>query len=174
MNIGIFGVTGNPPHLGHWKVMQIASQQTDEVWTSPVFKHAFGKKFLDYDIRKQMLEAMMKDLPIKNVILKDLDKEYFEKFNETIYSYNLLTYLKNTYPEHNFKLIIGKDNFEPEVWSKFYRNQDILNDFGVIVIDEQGEHSTDIRNMLQNNENIVKLVSEGVLNIIKMNGLYKE
>lgn len=174
MDIGIFGVTGNPPHLGHWNVIENASKQVDEVWISPVFNHAFGKKFLDYNIRVNMIEAMLMDKPIKNAYLKHLDKEYYEKYHDIVYSYNLLKYLKEKYPENNFKLIIGNDNFNSEVWSKFYKHQEILDEFGVVVIEEQGLHSTDIRNKLQKNEVIVKSVTESVLKIIMSNNLYKE
>jgi nicotinate-nucleotide adenylyltransferase len=89
MNIGIFGITGNPPHLGHFKVLAKAAKQLDEVWVSPVFNHAFGKKFLDYDVRTSMIEGMLNDLPVSNVFLKHLDKEYFEKFSQTVYNYNI-------------------------------------------------------------------------------------
>ena len=54
------------------------------------------------------------------------------------------------------------------------KHQEILDEFGVVVIDDQGEHSTDIRNMLKNNQNIVKLVSPTVLKIIQEKNLYKE
>lgn len=173
MNIGIFGITGNPPHMGHWRALKIASEQLDQVWVSPVYNHAFGKKFLDYDIRKEMIEAMFLDYPLDNVFVKDLDKAYFEKYQETVYSYKLLSFLKELYPEHNFKLIVGEDNFQPEVWQKFYKHQEILDEFGVVVIHDQGSHSTDIRNMLQKNEDVVQLVSEHVLKIIQAHKLYQ-
>lgn len=174
MKIGIFGITGNPPHMGHWQALKLASEQLDEVWVSPVYNHAFGKKFIDYSIRKEMIDALLQDLPLSKVFTKDLDKEYFDKFQETVYSYKLLCFLRELYPEHEFKLIVGEDNFKPEVWSKFYKHQEILDDFGVVVIYDQGAHSTDIRKMLQNNEDVVELVSKTVLKIIIENNLYKE
>ena len=85
-----------------------------------------------------------------------------------------MKYLKEKYPENNFKLIIGNDSFNSEVWSKFYKHQELLDEFGVVVIEEQGLHSTDIRNKLQKNEVIVKSVTESVLKIIMSNNLYKE
>lgn len=173
MNIGIFGITGNPPHMGHWRALKNSSEQLDQVWVSPVYNHAFGKKFLDYDIRKEMIEAMFLDYPLENVFVKDLDKAYFEKYQETVYSYKLLSFLKELYPEHNFKLIVGEDNFKPEIWQKFYKHQEILDEFGVVVIHDQGFHSTDIRNMLQKNEDVVQLVSEHVLKIIQAHKLYQ-
>lgn len=173
MNIGIFGITGNPPHLGHLKALQLASKELNEVWVSPVYNHAFGKKFLDYNIRRTMIQAMLVDFPLHNVFVHDLDKDYFEKYQDTVYSYKLLKFLQEQYPQHNFKLIIGEDNFKPEVWQKFYKHQEILNEFGVVVVKDQGSHSTDIRNMLQNNEDVVQLVSPSVLKIIQTNKLYQ-
>lgn len=173
MNIGIFGITGNPPHMGHWKALEIASQQLDFVWVTPVYNHAFGKKFLDYDIRKEMINAMLADYPLENVEVKDLDKLYFETYQETVYSYKLLCFLQDMYPQHEFKLIVGQDNFKSEVWEKFYKHQQILDEFGVVVIEDMGSHSTDIRNMLQNNEDVVELVSKSVLKIIQDNKLYQ-
>lgn len=173
MKIGIFGITGNPPHMGHWKALEIASQQLDFVWVTPVYNHAFGKKFLDYDIRKEMINAMLADYPLENVEVKDLDKLYFETYQETVYSYKLLCFLQDMYPQHEFKLIVGQDNFKSEVWGKFYKHQQILDEFGVVVIEDMGSHSTDIRNMLQNNEDVVELVSKSVLKIIQDNKLYQ-
>ena len=173
MKIGIFGITGNPPHMGHWKALEIASQQLDFVWVTPVYNHAFGKKFLDYDIRKEMINAMLADYPLENVEVKDLDKLYFETYQETVYSYKLLCFLQDMYPQHEFKLIVGQDNFKSEVWEKFYKHQQILDEFGVVVIEDMGSHSTDIRNMLQNNEDVVELVSKSVLKIIQDNKLYQ-
>lgn len=173
MNIGIFGITGNPPHLGHLKVLQSAAQELDEVWVSPVYNHAFGKKFLDYDIRKSMIEAMIADFPLHNVFVYDLDRAYFEKYQDTVYSYKLLKFLKEQYPQHDFKLIVGEDNFVPEVWQRFYKHQEILDEFGVVVVKDQGFHSTDIRNLLQKNEDVVQLVSPSVLKIIQTNKLYQ-
>lgn len=173
MKIGIFGITGNPPHMGHWKALEIASQQLDFVWVTPVYNHAFGKKFLDYDIRKEMINAMLADYPLENVEVKDLDKLYFETYQETVYSYKLLCFLQDMYPQHEFKLIVGQDNFKSEVWEKFYKHQQILDEFGVVVIEDMGSHSTNIRNMLQNNEDVVELVSKSVLKIIQDNKLYQ-
>lgn len=173
MNIGIFGITGNPPHLSHWNACNIAVEYFDEVWLSPVYTHPFGKKFLPYDIRRKMILAMFKDFPIKNLKVMDFDKEYFEKHQETVYSYKLLCFLKEKYPENNFKLIIGEDNFKEETWVKFYKSKEIVDQFGVFIVKEQGFHSTEIRKMLQNNEDVVELVSSKVLQIIKKNNLYR-
>jgi nicotinate-nucleotide adenylyltransferase len=173
MKIGIFGVTANPIHLGHWKAIQSSLKEADEVWVSPVFTHPFGKKFIDYDIRKLMIQEFFKEFPLKGVVLKELDKDYYQKFNDTVYSFNLLSFLKTKYPEHNFKLIIGEDNIKPEVWNKFYMHNEIINDFGVIIAKDDGCHSTQIREMLHNKKNVSALVGKNVQQIITDKNLYQ-
>lgn len=174
MEIGIFGITANPVHLGHWEALRAASEQVDQLWVSPVYTHPFGKKFVEYPYRKAMLDLTLKDCPLDKVKIKEFDKEYFEKFNETVYSYKLLTYLKNKYPEHNFKLVIGEDNYKPETWTRFYKYQEIEKEFGLVILPDKGAHSTQIRQLLQNDQNIDNLVSKSVKEFIYQHNLYKE
>lgn len=174
MKIGIFGVTANPFHLGHWEALRAASESVDQLWVSPVFTHPFGKKFVDYNYRKAMIELTLVDFPLEKVKVKDIDKEYHDKFNETVYSYKLLTYLKSLYPEHDFKLVIGEDNYKPEVWTRFYKYEEIEKEFGLVILPDKGAHSTQIRELLQKNENIDNLVSKSVKDFIYKHNLYKE
>lgn len=173
MNIGIFGITANPPHFGHIKAIEFALNFVDEVWVTPVFNHPFGKSFIQYEQRLDMLSILIKESNIKNVYIKELDKDYYSNYNEVVYSYNLLKYLKSNY-SHEFKLIIGEDNYKPEVWSKFYNYEKLEEEFGVIVIKEQGFHSTDVRNMIKENMRINEKVGNNVEKYIEMNNLYKE
>lgn len=187
MNVGIFGITANPPHLGHWKAINEAlsneNHKLDEIWVSPVFNHPFNKKFIDYTTRLKMLSILLLEFPIKNVKIKELDKEYFNSFNEIVYSYNLLKYLKNKY-DYNFSLIIGEDNYKPEVWKKFYKYKELEKEFNIITVKDNGFHSTQIRNLIyENNINplndylnnsLKELVGNEVTNLILNEKLYKE
>jgi nicotinate-nucleotide adenylyltransferase len=174
MEIGIFGVTANPVHLGHWQAIECATKIVDEVWVSPVFKHPFGKSFIAYDLRKEMLRLIFEEFPLPKVRLLELDKEYCETMNEMVYSYKLLTYLKDKYPEHNFKLVVGEDNYKPEVWNKFYEHDKIDAEFGVVVVPDRGSHSTHIRELLKNGLSAANLVGKAVENLIITHKLYKE
>lgn len=174
MIIGIFGVTANPVHLGHHLAMKTAAEQLDEVWASPVYKHPFGKSFVDYELRKEMLELMLEEFPLNKVKVMELDKEYFELHNEMVYSYKLLTYLKSTYPEHDFKLVIGEDNYKPEVWQKFYKYEEIDKEFGVVVVPDKGVHSTQIREMLMQGKSVEHLIGKKVESLILKHKLYSE
>jgi nicotinate-nucleotide adenylyltransferase len=157
--VGIFGITANPPHMGHIQAIADALNSCDEVWVSPVFAHAFAKKFIDYNSRLNMLEMIFKEmipeLFNKRVFIKELDREIYEKTHQTpIYSYDVLIFAKNLFNNNSFKLIIGEDNYKPEIWSKFYKYQEIENKFGVIICQEKKViHSTQIRDVLKEIKN---------------------
>jgi cytidyltransferase-like protein len=171
MKIGILGLTANPVHLGHLNVALHAKKLVDEVWICPVFTHPFGKGFIDYPYRKKMIEIMFGNVD-KSIKICEVDKEYVEKTGKMAYSYDLLCYLKEKYPEDEFKLVIGEDNYQPEVWKKFYNHEKIDNEFGVILAKDEGVHSTNIRQMLENHENIANYVGHEVANYILENHLY--
>jgi nicotinate-nucleotide adenylyltransferase len=174
MNVGIFGITANPPHIGHIKVILEAAKQLDEVWVTPVFYHPFKKKMVSYKDRVKMLSLLLIEMDIKNIYIKELDKEYFEKMNEMVYSYNLLNYLKEKYQDINFKLILGEDNKKKEVWERFFKFKELEKEFELIIIKDMGNHSTDIRGMLANNISIEPLVGKSVAKYINENKLFKE
>lgn len=171
MKIGILGLTANPVHLGHLKVALHANKLVDEVWICPVFTHPFGKGFIEYPYRKKMIEIMFGNVD-KNIKICEVDKEYVEKTGKMAYSYDLLCYLKEKHPEHEFKLVIGEDNYQPEVWKKFYNHDLIDKEFGVILAKDEGMHSTNIRKMLENHEDIADYVGHEVANYIIENHLY--
>ena len=174
MKIGIFGITANPPHLSHLRAIKKVLENVDEVWVTLVYNHAFGKSFIDYEKRLSMLKLLVEEEVNPNIKIKELDKEYFLKFNETVYSYNLLKEIKKDLPNYEFKLVIGADNYKPEVWSKFYKYKEIEKEFGVIIIEDVGCHSTDIRNMINNNKDVTELVGKEIKEYIDLNNLYKE
>lgn len=174
MKIGLFGITANPPHLSHLEAIKKVLNDADEVWVTLVYNHAFGKSFIDYEKRLEMLKLLIEGENNSNIKIKELDKEYFLRFNETVYSYNLLNYIKEKYPTYDLKLVIGEDNYKPEVWNKFYKNKEIEKEFGLIVIEDKGYHSTDIRKLIKNNEDITKFVGKKVKEYIDLNNLYKE
>lgn len=169
--VGIFGLTANPVHVGHRKVVLEALNSLDEVWVTLVFNHPWGKKPVEYFHRLKMCEIMFEDLP--NVKIMELDREYYEETNKIPYSYNILTMARDKY-NIDPVLLIGQDNFKEEVWKKFYKNQEIEKEFGVFVAKDSGVHSTDIRKLVKNKqwEIISPHVGEKVLKYIQENNLY--
>lgn len=172
MEIGIFGITANPIHLGHIRVINNTTEKLDEVWVTPVFQHPFGKKFIDYEHRLNMLHIALKANNNPKAVIKELDKQFHMEYNKVSYSYDLLSYLKSQYPEHNFSLIIGEDNFKPEVWTKFYRYKDLEKEFGIVIVKDEGVHSTQIRELLKENKDVSDLVGVDVAQYLLQHKLY--
>lgn len=181
-NIGLFGITANPPHFGHCSVIEQSLNFLDEVYVSLVYKHPFGKKFIDYEHRKAMLESILKEYfkpeITARIIITEIDKEYFLKTEKTPYSYDILTLLKNSEPNNQFKLIIGQDNYKPEVWTKFYQHDAIEKEFGLVIIDDKGTHSTHIREMISSSnpdeEKIINACGQSVFKYMNNHNLYKK
>lgn len=171
--VGIFGLTANPVHKGHKKVVEKALLQLNEVWVTPVFHHPWNKNPVDYFHRLKMCEIMFSGMD--NVKIVELDKAYYEATQKTPYSYDILSMAKEIYNVHPL-LLIGEDNFVPSVWQKFYKYKEIEEEFGVVVVEEDGVHSTEIRSLVlkQQWETISKNVGESVLKYIQENHLYME
>lgn len=170
--IGLFGVTGNPPHMGHYKVVKEALDARDEVWVTPVFIHPFGKSFIDYEKRLFMLNILFSK--IGRVKIVELDKEFYDNNNRTPYSYDLLNYMKAKNNKTNPILIIGEDNYKEEVWKKFFAYDKIEKEFGVIVIKDFGMHSTQIRELCLNKEweKVKELCGKEIAKYLKDNLIY--
>lgn len=135
MKVGIFGGSFDPIHEGHVSLAKYVLDHTDldEVWLmvsprNPLKAH--GPIATD----QQRLEmARLAVEGIEGIKVSDFE------FNLPIpsYTYKTLTELKKCYPEIDFRLIIGGDN-----WTSFdhWRNpKEILNEFGVIIYPRPGE-----------------------------------
>lgn len=135
MKVGIFGGSFDPVHIGHVNLAKYVLDHTDldEVWLmvsprNPLKDH--GPIATDRQ-RLEMARLAVKDIP-------GLQVSDFE-FHLPIpsYTYKTLTELKKSYPEHDFRLIIGGDNWASiEKW----KNPDkILSEFGIIVYPRPNE-----------------------------------
>lgn len=149
-SVGFFGVTANPPHIAHCEVIRHALKQCDEVWVSPVFMHPFGKKPINYEHRLALLELIIEDFfedlsELRRIKIIEVDKEYVSKFETIPYSYDLLSYLRETLPNNRYSLVIGEDNHKPEVWQRFHKHKEIEAEFDLIIAPDLGVHSTQIR-----------------------------
>lgn len=179
-NIGFFGITANPPHIGHCSAISQSLNFFDKIYVSLVYSHPFGKSFIEYEQRHKMLNILLKEYfsheQLKKIFVTSVEKNYVQSTGKTPYSYNILSLLKEKEPENKFKLIIGADNYKPQVWHKFFNYQGIEEDFGVHVIEDTGTHSTDIRERLKNpqlnKEFIIEQCGHGIYDYVIHHKLY--
>lgn len=135
MKVGIFGGSFDPVHNGHIRLAEYVLQHTDldEVWlmVSPLNPLKPQGYVASDKERLDMARLAVEDIPA----IKVSDFEFSLPIPS--YTYNTLIKLKEAYPDIDFRLIIGGDN-----WAHFdrWRNpQEILDEFGVIVYPRPGE-----------------------------------
>lgn len=151
MKIGIYGGSFNPIHFGHIGLVKWVAEHSDldEVWlmVSPnnPLKAVKGEGLKvkgegpNYDLRTnfaERLEAAQKALA-DTACTKPLRVSDFEDgLPRPSYTANTLRELQKAYPEHEFSLIIGADNWA--IIDKWKEYEFVLNNFRVFVYPRTG------------------------------------
>lgn len=172
MKVAVFGSAFNPPTLGHLDAINYVLQQGfDQVWLVPSFQHAFGKQMLDYDARLKLLNAFHHDIANPNVHICAIEKQIAQA-DKPVFTWDVLTHLQNSHPEHCFAFVIGPDN--QANWHKFYKAEEITQQWQLIAVPErEAIRSTLVRTAIADGSSISQLVTEGVANIIYNSNYYK-
>ena len=151
--IGIYGGSFNPVHFGHIGLVKwvLEHSDLDEIWmlVSPKSPHKTEKldrcadgswKFdldTNYDERVAAAKEAVKDAGIEKIVLPDgsLKQVVVSDFERNLplpsYTANTLRELKRKYPENEFSLIIGEDNWD--VFNKWREWEYILKNYRVFV-----------------------------------------
>ena len=184
--VGIFGGSFNPIHTGHIALAKSLCEKAglDEVWFMVSPMNPFKKTatdLLDDHLRLEMVEKALEKEPQ----LKACDYEFH--MPRPSYMYDTLTSMQRDYPDREFVLIIGGDNWK--MFHRWYRWEDILRKFRIIIYPRQGADidisslpsnvclvetelynisSTEIRNKISLGEDISSLVPEAVAKLIKV------
>ena len=177
----LFGGTFNPLHNGHIAIAESVLEQglADEVWMliTPCNPWKADQTLMDDRLRYDMVAEAVKD--ISGVTASD----YEFSLPKPSYTANTLRHISTDYPDREFILTIGADN-----WVKFHdwREADfIMNNYRIIIYPRQGYpitgvpenatlldcplmdiSSTKIRRMVKKGEPIDKLVPPYVARII--------
>ena len=127
--IGIFGGSFNPIHLGHTALAAYICEQglVDEVWlmVSPQNPLKQDLTLLDENERMTMARLATASYPT----LKACGFEF--TLPRPSYTYHTLKALREAYPDHEFSLIIGEDNWQ--CFDRWYRGEDIARETPIIV-----------------------------------------
>lgn len=188
--IGIFGGSFNPVHIGHTIIASYLQQTCglDEVWMmlSPLnpLKTAAAPPAPD-NHRLAMLRIATE--AISGVTASDFELS----LPLPSYTYRTLSALRGHYPDYEFTLIIGADN-----WTNFekWRDHDkIIAEFPILIYPRDGYSfdadslpsrvsaaqcpkieisSTFIRQSISDGINVNLFLPEGVYSYIKQNNLY--
>ena len=135
--IGIFGGSFNPIHLGHTALAAYICEQelVDEVWlmVSPQNPLKRDLTLLDENERLAMARLAVAPYPM----LKACDFEF--TLPRPSYTYHTLQALRKAYPDCEFSLIIGEDNWQ--CFDRWYRGEDIARETPIIVYPRSSENS---------------------------------
>ena len=194
---GIFGGSFNPIHNGHISLARQLKEKAglDEVWlmVSPLNPLKHADDLLSDEARLEMARRALKNE--EGIIASD----YEMHLPKPSYTWNTLQALSKDYPDREFVLMIGGDNWD--LFDRWYRAEDIKTNYRIVVYPrtKQGDgsffrsphgdltkepspclveaelidiSSTEIRQRIREGKSIRKLVPRTVEAMIKKNGYY--
>lgn len=191
MRIGIYGGSFNPIHKGHTQLAAsiVAQGLVDELWlmVSPLnpLKSGEVSDIAEYEHRLKMAELATQS--IKGVKVSDFERSL------PLPSYTITTLgeLQKAYPEHEFTLVIGADNWEQ--FPRWYHADEIIERYQILIYRRPGcefdetslpasvkvvdtplfdVSSTEIRTSIAEGKPLTKWVDRKVLSYIKRHHLY--
>lgn len=143
--IGLFGGSFNPIHLGHTALAAYICEQglVDEVWllVSPQNPLKQDLTLLDENERLHMARLAVAPYPM----LKACDFEF--TLPRPSYTYHTLQALRKAYPDCEFSLIIGEDNWNN--FHRWYRGEDIARETPTIIYPREVEGKESSTNSLR-------------------------
>ena len=188
MKIAIFSGSFNPVHNGHLSIAQevLTQGDADELWflvspQNPLKKNA---DLFHEDERLRMVKMAVENKP--GMFASDFEFH----LPRPSYTIRTLESLRITYPEHQFRLLIGGDNFS--IIHKWTEYQRIINEFGLIVYPRPGFEikqatvypnttfisaplidisATEIREKLKKHESVTGMVPDQVANYLLLKNI---
>ena len=133
--IGIFGGSFNPIHLGHTALASYICEQgmVDEVWLMVSPQNPLKRDLTLLDENERLAMARLATAPYP--MLKAYDFEF--TLPRPSYTYHTLQALRTAYPDCEFSLIIGEDNWQ--CFNRWYRGEDIARETPIIVYPRSSE-----------------------------------
>lgn len=142
MKIGLFFGSFNPVHIGHLIIANAVVEDTDmeRVWfvVSPQNPFKSSKTLLHEFDRLDMVEMAVED----NFCIEACDIEFH--MPKPSYTIDTMAWLRDKYPQHLFKLIIGEDNLRH--FPKWKNHHLILEEFGLYVYPRPGAEGSELKN----------------------------
>ena len=129
MKIGIFCGSFNPVHMGHAMVASYCVQRCglDEVWLMPSRVNPLKVDAPPAPDRHRLAMCRLVAEKVKGLRASDFE----QKLPAPSYTYRTLCRLREEYPEHEFTLIIGSDNWH--VFPRWRNYKEIREQFDILI-----------------------------------------
>jgi nicotinate-nucleotide adenylyltransferase len=192
MKIGLYFGTFNPIHVGHLIIANHMAEHSDleQIWMVVTPHNPLKQKntLLDDYQRLHLVRLATEDYPK----IKPSDIEF--KLPQPNYTVNTLAHLMEKYPQHEFSLIMGEDNFKSlHKWKNY---EYILQHHDIYIyprVSDEAENptlknhpnvhwidapiveisSTFIRENIKNNKNVRPLLPHNVWEYVDHNNFYR-
>lgn len=183
----VFGGSFDPIHIGHLSLAREVLEKAlaAEVWFMVSPRNPLKK---DVEPTDETLRYRMVELAIEgDCNMRASDFEF--NLPRPSYTLNTLNNLVDAFPDRDFTLLVGADNWEK--FDQWYKGVEIVERFGLIVYPRGNEEapslpngvkwldarlhdvsSTQIRTMVAAGEDISSLVPPSVVDFIKKERLY--
>ena len=172
---GIFGGSFNPIHKGHISLAQQLRKRAglDEVWlmVSPQNPLKQSADLLDDNLRMEMARMALEG--VEDIVASD----YEMHLPKPSYTWNTLQKLSKDYPDREFVLLMGGDNWA--LFNRWYHAEDIAANYQIFVYDRTPGSpgfidisSTEIRERIKSGKGIKRMVPKAVAEFIIKNKLY--
>ena len=189
MKIAIYGGSFDPVHIGHQlaATLVLATEDVDELWFTPTFKHMGGKTLLDYEHRFAMVRILARQFGGRASVSRAEQRLSRQPGFAGSFTVDLVRAIKEEWPNDEFRFILGSDLVEQsktwEGWPEVVEKAPPLvvcragytahlpPDARRIVVPDVS--STDVKAALQRGEDVSKLVPREVLAYIHQHGLYR-
>jgi nicotinate-nucleotide adenylyltransferase len=190
MKIGLFFGTFNPIHIGHLIIAQAALSQAklDKIWfvVSPSSPDKDYSKLLHEFDRFDLVREAIRNNPD----FKVLDVEFH--LLKPSYTYHTLRKLRADFPENEFFIILGSDNFEN--LNRWKNAEEIRQQVKFVVYPRPGKpienrddelvkiikapllqiSASEIRDMVSKGQSIHYLIPEDARILMEKKGFYKD
>lgn len=131
---GIYGGSFNPIHNGHIAIARAMTDRAglDEVWlmVSPQNPLKQTSGLLDERLRLEMARRAVENVPSVSAC------DYEFHLPRPSYMWNTLQSLSRDYPERDFSLLIGADNWQ--VFDRWYHAADIIAHYPILIYPRRG------------------------------------
>lgn len=137
--IGIYGGSFNPVHFGHLGLAQWVVEHTDldAVWMMVSPNNPLKNRAILTDAHVRMAEVQAAINQIPNIKDKLIACDFEFHLPVPNYTANTLRELSKTYPEHEFTLLIGEDNWQ--IFDQWREYEYILDNYRVLVYPRHNE-----------------------------------